>query len=324
MYYPKFLKENDTIGITALSSGVGHKIDSFNESIQYIENQCFHVVETENVRKDAEPSSPALDRAEQFHQILTNPDISAIFCAAGGDFQIETMPYIDFDEIKKHPKWILGASDPTNLLFPMTCACDIATIYGFNGGSFNEYGINSYSKQLFSFLKGENHPLHSSKKHQNLDYFNDGKPILNTETQYLGEVDCTGRLLGGCFESINDLAGTPYDHVNEFIDRYKEDGILWFFDVFSMNSCDLYRALLKMKSLGYFQYTKAIFIGRVLFENISELITYQEAFHRACPDLTIIMESDIGHTYPHLYLINGALAHIQVQDGKGSFEYILK
>lgn len=91
-----------------------------------------------------------------------------------------------------------------------------------------------------------------------------------------------------------------------------------------MNSCDLYRALLKMKSLGYFQYTKAIFIGRVLFENISELITYQEAFHRACPDLTIIMESDIGHTYPHLYLINGALAHIQVQDGKGNFEYILK
>ena len=30
MYYPTFLKNKDTIGITALSSGVGHKLDSFN------------------------------------------------------------------------------------------------------------------------------------------------------------------------------------------------------------------------------------------------------------------------------------------------------
>ncbi len=44
------------------------------------------------------------------------------------------MPYIDFDSIKAHPKWFLGASDPTNLLFPVTCHCDIATIYGFNAG----------------------------------------------------------------------------------------------------------------------------------------------------------------------------------------------
>ncbi len=324
MYYPKFLKDNDTIGITALSSGVGHKMDSFNESVSYIQNQGFKVYETKNVRNDSEPSSSALDRAKQFHQILNDPNISAIFCAAGGDFQIETMPYIDFDEIKKHPKWILGASDPTNLLFPMTCACDIATIYGFNGGSFDADGINTYSQQLFDFLKGNNPCLYSSEMHQHLDYYNDGKPILNTKTKYQGNLNCTGRLLGGCFESINDLAGTPYDHVKDFINRYKKDGIIWFFDVFSMNSCDLYRALLKMKSLSYFTYTKAIIVGRVLFENVSELISYQEAFHRACPNLPILMETDIGHTYPHLYLINGSLAHIQIQEGKGSFQYILE
>ena len=36
---------------------------------------------------------------------------------------------------------------------------------------------------------------------------------------------------------------TPYDYVNEFNERYKEDGVIWFFDIFSMNSCDVYRGL---------------------------------------------------------------------------------
>lgn len=324
MIYPKFLKENDTIGITALSSGVGRKLDSFDESIQNIQKQGFQTIESKNVRNNAEPSSSAIDRANQFKELLVNEDIDAIFCAAGGDFQVETMPYINFDEIKKHPKWLLGASDPTNLLFPVTCACDIATLYGFNGGSFDNYGINTYSQACFNFLKGENNTLTSSDIHQDVDFFNDGAPILNTKTEYLGEVECSGRIIGGCFESINDLAGTPFDYVKQFNERYKSDGIVWFFDVFSMNSCDLYRALLKMKVLGYFKYTKSILVGRVLFKNESELISYQEAFHRACPDIPIIMETDIGHTYPHLYIINGSYAHIKVKDGKGQFAYELK
>ena len=38
MKYPKFLNENNnTIGVCAMSSGVGHKLDSFYESIEYIQ-----------------------------------------------------------------------------------------------------------------------------------------------------------------------------------------------------------------------------------------------------------------------------------------------
>ena len=201
------------------------------------------------------------------------------------------MPYIDFDSIKAHPKWFLGASDPTNLLFPVTCHCDIATIYGFNAGSFDAYGINAYSQSCFYFLKGNNQPLVSSTKHQHVDFYNEGAPILNTSTYYQGEVSVKARLLGGCLESINDLAGTPFDFT---------------------------------QILNYFQTTKAILVGRVLFENVSELINYHEAFQRACPNIPLIFETDIGHTYPHFYVINGALAQIDVKQGKGNIQYILK
>ncbi|MDO4466972.1 MAG: LD-carboxypeptidase [Bacillota bacterium] len=324
MIYPQFLQEKDTIGITALSKGVGGKLESFELSLDTLHQNGFQTIETANVRNDSEPSSEPKTRAQELSELVINPTVKAIWCAAGGDFQLETLPYINFEEIKKNPKWILGASDPTNLLFPVTTKLDIATIYGFNAGSFDEMMLKTYPKQCFNLLKGKVPTTKSSKKHQHLDYYNTGKPILNTTTKYIGECDVKGRMLGGCFESINDMAGTPFDHVADFQQRYKQDGIIWFFDVFAMESSDLYRALLKMKYMNYFDYTKAILVSRVLFERESKLISYQEAFKKACPDIPIIFETDIGHTYPHMLVINGALAHVQIKDGKGQITYKLK
>lgn len=324
MLYPVFLKENDLIGISALSSGVGHKIKSFDASLDYLKSFCFNFVETDSVRNDTEPSTNAKQRVLELNHLICDDSTKAIWCAAGGDFQFETLPYIDFDVISKNPKWYLGASDPTNLLLPITCKCDIATIYGFNAGSFDAYGQNEYTAQLFQFLKGENHSVHSSSYHQRVDYYNDGKPVLNMETIYDGCCDVEGRILGGCFESISDMAGTPYDFVDEFLERYKKDSIIWFFDIFSMNSCDVYRSLLKMKYMGYFKYTETILVGRVLFENVSDLLDYKEAFKRALPWVNCIFETDIGHTYPHYYVINGSMTKIVVLDGKSEIKYILK
>lgn len=70
-----------------------------------------------------------------------------------------------------------------------------------------------------------------------------------------------------------------------------------------MNSCDVYRALLKMKYMGYFKYTKAILVGRVLFKNVSDLIGYDQAFKKALPDIDVVFQVDIGHTYPHMYVV---------------------
>ena len=181
MKYPKFLNENNnTIGVCAMSSGVGHKLDSFDESIEYIESFGFHIVESNSVRNDSEPSCDAKTRVDELNALVNDSSVGAVWLAAGGDFQFETLPFIDFDLIEKNPKWYLGASDPTNLLFPVTCKCDLATVYGFNAGGFDAYGINEYSRLCLDFLKGKNSELHSSSMHQDVDFYNDGAPILNT------------------------------------------------------------------------------------------------------------------------------------------------
>ena len=46
MKYPKFLKDNDTIGVTAMSAGLGNSIDEFEKSLRNIRNYGFNVIES--------------------------------------------------------------------------------------------------------------------------------------------------------------------------------------------------------------------------------------------------------------------------------------
>ena len=41
-------------------------------------------------------------RAKEFMELIKNKDVNIIFTAKGGDFLLEILPYIDFEEIKKN------------------------------------------------------------------------------------------------------------------------------------------------------------------------------------------------------------------------------
>ena len=49
-----------------------------------------------------------------------------------------------------------------------------------------------------------------------------------TETKQ--QIHVSGRLLGGCMDCLINLLGTKYDYVQEFVQKYKEDGIVWFLE----------------------------------------------------------------------------------------------
>ena len=62
------------------------------------------------------------------------------------------LPYIDLDSINN--KWVMGASDATNLLYFITTAADISTIYGSNAGSFDSKKLFKSQEITLDFLKG--------------------------------------------------------------------------------------------------------------------------------------------------------------------------
>ena len=111
MIYPNYLKKDDTIGICALSAGVGDDLDQYEKSLKFLSSQN-KIIETASVRNNALVANTPIIRAKELNSLVSNKNIKAIICAAGGDGQLETLPYIDYENIKNNPKWYLGASDP--------------------------------------------------------------------------------------------------------------------------------------------------------------------------------------------------------------------
>lgn len=336
MKYPKFLEENATLGITAISNGIvdDMKIKRLEYAIDNFQKSGFKVIETEDVRTDLfGKSAPSNIQARELEDLYNNKDVCAIFCAAGGDFLVEVLPFINFDIIKNNPKWIQGYSDPTALLFTITTNLDIATLYGNNVCAF---AMKKWHKSLldnFKILSGEEVVQNSFDKYENIstEYVigNEGynlDSIVYWDIILGKEVNTSGRIIGGSIDTISDLFGTKYDKVVDFIEKYKDDGIIWYFDNAELTSEALIRSLWKFRENGWFKYTKCILFSRIIEEKSFYGISYSDAIKEVLGDLNIniVINCDFGHVAPRMTIINGSIAEIKVFEGRGEIKFILK
>lgn len=327
MLYPIFLKENDLIGITAPSAGVGRKIESFDKSINSIHKAGYRTLETEHVRINNEVSATSQIRAKELDEIITNKDVSMVMCATGGDFLIDMLPFVRFDNISQNPKWVMGYSDPTSLLYIITTKLDIATIYGLNAGSYDQEILHKSLQNNLEILKGnlvnqESFDLYEKEEDESKDGYNLTEKVFWKNLN--GNFSVEGRIIGGCIDCLRDLIGTTYDNTVNFIEKYKDDGIIWYFDIFSLTSEEFYRSLFQMREAGWFKYTKAVIVGRVRFPNSFTQMTYEKALLKIFGKIPIVFDTDIGHVSPKMTIINGGVANIESKDGKGSINFKLK
>ncbi len=326
MIYPNFLKKNDTIGITAPSAGVGHKLYDFDRSLNVLKERGFHIIETASVRNDNERSADAPTRAKELNELFDNPKVNMVMCASGGDFLDEILPYVNFDSMQNNPKWLMGASDPTGILYPYTCGYDVATIYGCNAGSYDLVPLKNYLEDNLQIIQGnlleqKSSPRCLSKAPflvDDLSYDIDSKWQSN-----VSDLVCSGRCIGGCIDVLKDFIGTKFDYTKDFIERYAKDGIIWYFDNFACSSEVLYRTFLQFRYAGWFENTKAILIGRTCLPHSDTGMNDTEAITRAFPDIPVFYQADIGHTLPHMTMINGATLHFQFKEEKATLSFKL-
>ena len=309
MIYPKFLKDGDTIGITALSMGIDDKkLESFEKSIDNLHSKGFNTFFTSNVYSNEKlVSSSSTTRAKEFNDLVTDDKINVIMSARGGDFIFDCLEFIDYSLLLDNPKWVQGYSDPTSLLFTITTKYDIATIYGNNAGSYDEEH-KCYDDSI-SILKGD-FPIQNSFSLNPTDW-----KCLN------GSFEESGILIGGCIECLRFVIGTEYDNVSNFVNKYKKYGFIWYFDLFDITSYDLYNVLVQFKNAGWFKYAKAFIFGRVCIPNtIDDSYSYEDAIKDALGDTNIVINADIGHIRPTFSIINGALGNISVKDNNATLK----
>lgn len=342
MIFPVFPKKGDLIGVCAPSSGVGHKMESFDRSLDCLKAQGYKILETGSVRNEDDRSADAETRGREFDQLMADRRVRAVISASGGDYNIEMLPYIDSELVRENPKWIVGASDPTNILYYVTTKLDIATMYGFNAGTFDWVPIHQFQKNAISILKGDIITQESFSMYQGARTFGDdvdldtpvrwrlllpestqkkgsgilsrgGSPMAESESRF----SVTGRLIGGCSDCILNLLGTPYDGTGDFLKRYGDEPVIWYLDDFAMDAPSLLRFIIQMEYCGYMKNAAAIVIGRVMFQGLSEDQDYLDELAGGLR-IPVIFNADIGHVKPAFTLINGATGTFTFENGKGS------
>ena len=104
MIYPKFLRRGDTVGITAPSAPIGEKKrERFALSLSHLQAEGYRIKETASVYGESYVSTDGESRAKELDELVRDPQTDMIFCASGGDFLIDMLPYVDFAAIRQNP-----------------------------------------------------------------------------------------------------------------------------------------------------------------------------------------------------------------------------
>lgn len=328
MRYPKLLEKGDTIGVCAPSSGVApylHKV--LEHAIDNVTKLGYEVMVTESVRNDKKMvSADAKTRAKEFMELYKNKKVKAIIPPYGGEFLMDMLPYLDFEEIAKlDPKWICGYSDITTLLFPFTLICDIATLHGSNFMNMGFKSIYPFDLFLYEILSQTKTVQTNSELFGEFNNFGDETEEIysldkKTTIIPLGEfreAKFSGRIIGGCMDVICPLIGTKYAQVTPFLEAYKKDGFIWTLESCDMNSTEIYRAFWQMRQNGWFAYCNGILIGRPAGYSQQQDFSILDAFRLAFEgmNIPILFGCDIGHIPPQIQLMNGAFATVEYEDG---------
>ena len=130
-------------------------------------------------------------------------------------------------------------------------------------------------------------------------------------------VEMQGRLIGGCMDILAALVGTNYDNVANFVDKYKEDGIIWFMEACDLNMLGIRRALWQLDHAGWFKYTKGFIFGRPYFHG--EELMGMDQYNAVTGildkyNVPIIMDADIGHIPPMMPVICGSYASVKADE----------
>lgn len=340
MRIPKFLKEDGCIGFIAPSYGCNiepyksgflnaqKKFEKMGYSLDIGPN-CYE-------GKGIGISNTPKECAKEVNAYFKKKGIDTIISCGGGELMCEILDYVDFDSLaKEEPKWYMGYSDNTNLTFLLATLCDTASVYGPCAAAF---GMENWHKSLsdaVQLLKGEKSEIQGYplwEKESKKDEEHPLEPYNVTEERIIKrypdqDVAFEGRLLGGCLDCLGKLVGTKYDHVEAFVEKYKDDGIIWYMEACDLNIMDIRRSLWQLDHAGWFKYVKGFLIGRPLCfgEEMFGLDQY-----RAVTDILsryqvpILMDLDIGHIPPMMPMINGAYAEVLSEGNDITIAYQLE
>ena len=340
MRYPENLKEGQTIGFAAPSFGASIEPykSLFKEALSNFEKLGYQTLLGPNCfeGKGIGISNTPEECGKELTDMYTTGGCDVLISVGGGECMCETIGFVDFDRVKAaKPKWYMGYSDNTHFTFLLNTLCDTASIYGPHASDFGMRPWHAGIRDALDVLRGKRRAESYDKWELN--------QLKNAENPYVGynctessnircyyegdqlsECSFSGRLIGGCIDVLLGLAGTKFDRVSEFNERYGGEGMIWFLESCDLSPMDFRRGLWRLKNCGWFDNVKAFVFGRPLHygEDFMGVTFYSAAGDMLSEyGVPVIFDADIGHLPPMMPIISGSYADIHFDNGKLIIDY---
>ena len=323
---PPKLVPQDTVGIVSPASAFFTIHESaLQRGVAYLEQAGLHVQlapHTLDQRQYLNP--PVQHRAEDLNQMFADPKIKAIFCLSGGSGVNAVLSLLDWEQIERSPKIVMGYSAITALLIGLYAKAGLVTFHGpmiLNG--FSEY------PQPFAYTwQGVEQILFKTEQVGALKppaqwtdaYTSEGQPRAmktNPGWHWLREGKASGRLIGGNLSVMLTLVGTPYW-------APLQGAILCFEEVNFGNGLlrKVDESLAQCQQIGLFNQIAGLVIGKVneLSEAEEKLFESLILEYTAGSQFPILTGVDFGHTAPQLTLPIGIQASLDSQQDRFSVD----
>ncbi|WP_326708722.1 LD-carboxypeptidase [Streptomyces sp. NBC_01474] len=324
--YPRSLRPGDRIGVTSPSSGVSKEMSArLQVAVREVKDRGYEVVVGRCMDGSRHVSASAADRAGELMSMLTDPTIRAVVPPWGGETAIDLIPLLDWDRLRDaEPTWFVGFSDISTLIAPLTLLTGTATVHG-NNLMDTPYRV---PEGLLTWLDIVAAPpghrftqtpagRHRSSGFDDYAVFPDVREYtLNAQGTWTrldgsGDVEAEGRLIGGCIETMCDLAGTPYLDASAFARDQAPDGLLIYVEAAEDNAFTICRNLHGIRLAGFFDHANAILVGRTNAPDRRTLTQHEAALDAlGSLNVPIIADLECGHLPPYMPIVNGALGRI--------------
>jgi muramoyltetrapeptide carboxypeptidase len=300
MIKPSFLNRGDKIGIVAPGRKV--KLSDVEVSINIFEAWGLKVVLAKNLFSNDHSYLAGTDeqRLSDFQTMLDDDSVKAIVSARGGYGSTRILDQLNFSSFLKSPKWIAGFSDVTAFHLKLS-KLNVASIHSTMPILFSKIESTESVESLRKTLFGEHQQF-------SIDSF-----ISNRKGK------STGQMIGGNLSLVVDSIGTTNDPdlagkilVIEEIDEY-----LYKID----------RMMVQLKRSGKLDKLNGLIVGHMTDIKDTELKFGEGAEdiilnHTSSFQFPIAFNFPIGHENPNLAWVHGAVAQLEVSEGKSMLTYL--
>ena len=237
MRFPRPLRPGDRIGVTSPSSGVAPRMRGrLDAALATLRDRGYDVVVGDCMAADRVVSAPKEQRAAELTAMLGDPAIRAVVPPWGGELAIDLLDQLDWEALAAaEPTWLVGFSDMSTVLLPVTTRLGLGVAARLEPDG---HAVRAPDGLLHWTRRGRGdravHPaqprplpepglLRLRRRPGGLD---DGAGRgRDRGRSSAGEtLDVSGRLVGGCIETVAPLAGTPYGDVPAFGREHAERG----------------------------------------------------------------------------------------------------